>query len=123
MEIHEHPILKGSVGQLKSKLDHHDFKGIDAYLARHEEYSTWEARRYLRLSQPSEPWSHLTRAQRRKYRTLPYWWLAPSYFVYSYLWKLGILDGWCGYEFARLKARYFSQIRSKIYEFSKLPRE
>ncbi len=119
MEIHEHPLLVGSIGQLKTKIDHQDFKGLEASIARHEQYSTWEARRYLRLQQTGETWIRFTGAQRRKYRAVTKWWLAPGYFFYSWIWKFGILDGWSGFEVARLKAGYFAQIRSKIIAFSK----
>lgn len=49
MEVHEHPVLQGSVGELKSKIDHNDFKGLHSYIAKHNEYSSWEARRYMKL--------------------------------------------------------------------------
>ena len=28
MEVHEHPVLQGSIGELKSKIDHNDLKGL-----------------------------------------------------------------------------------------------
>ena len=114
MEVHEHPILKGSVGELTTLVDHQDFKGMDAYIARHEQYSSWEARRYITLRKTPGESSHFTHAQRRKYQSLTSWWLAPSYFLYSWIWKLGILDGTAGFTFARMKAGYVSQIRRKI---------
>ncbi len=117
MEVHEHPILEGTIGQLKTLVDHQDFKGLDAYIARHKEYASWEARRYVKLRETPEAMAHFTAIQRRKYECLTRWWLAPSYFFYSWVWKLGILDGWAGFVFAKMKASYFSQIRRKICEF------
>ena len=117
MEVHEHPVLEGTVGQLNTLVDHQDFKGLDAYIARHKEYASWEARRYLKLRETPEAMAHFTAIQRRKYDSLTSWWLAPSYFLYSWLWKRGILDGWAGFVFAKMKASYFSQIRRKIREF------
>ena len=114
MEVHEHPVLEGTVGQLNTLVDHQDFKGIDAYIAKHKEYASWEARRYLKLRETPEATAHFTAIQRRKYDSLTSWWLAPSYFLYSWLWKRGILDGWAGFVFAKMKASYFSQIRRKI---------
>lgn len=114
MEVHEHPVLEGTVGQLNTLVDHQDFKGLDAYIARHKEYASWEARRYLKLRETPEAMAHFTAIQRRKYDSLTSWWLAPSYFLYSWLWKRGILDGWAGFVFAKMKASYFSQIRRKI---------
>ncbi|MCX5663534.1 MAG: glycosyltransferase family 2 protein [Planctomycetota bacterium] len=117
MEVHEHPVLEGTVGQLNTLVDHQDFKGLDAYIARHNEYASWEARRYLKLRETPEATAHFTAIQRRKYDSLTSWWLAPSYFLYSWIWKRGILDGWAGFVFAKMKASYFSQIRRKIREF------
>lgn len=114
MEVHEHPVLEGTVGQLNTLVDHQDFKGLDAYIARHKEYASWEARRYLKLRETPEAMAHFTAIQRRKYDSLTSCWLAPSYFLYSWLWKRGILDGWAGFVFAKMKASYFSQIRRKI---------
>lgn len=118
MEVHEHPVLEGAIGQLNTLVDHQDFKGLDAYIARHKEYASWEARRYLKLRETPEAMAHFTAIQRRKYDSLTSWWLAPSYFLYSWIWKRGILDGWAGFVFAKMKASYFSQIRRKILEFS-----
>ena len=114
MEVHEHPVLEGTVGQLNTLVDHQDFKGLDAYIARHKEYASWEARRYLKLRETPEAMAYFTAIQRRKYDSLTSWWFAPSYFLYSWLWKRGILDGWAGFVFAKMKASYFSQIRRKI---------
>ena len=148
MEVHEHPVLQGSVGELKSKIDHNDFKGLHSYIAKHNEYSSWEARRYMKLrnagatmgaaasgaadsahgngtSAQTENVSstnsvigdqHFTNIQRRKYNNLTRWWLAPAYFLYTFVYKLGFLDGRAGYAFARMKAIYFWQIRLKIAE-------
>ena len=118
MEVHEHPVLEGAIGQLNTLVDHRDFKGLDAYIARHKEYASWEARRYLKLRDTPEAMAHFTAIQRRKYDSLTSWWLAPSYFLYSWVWKRGILDGWAGFVFAKMKASYFSQIRRKIREFA-----
>ena len=137
MEVHEHPVLQGSVGELKSKIDHNDFKGLHSYIAKHNEYSSWEARRYMKLRNAGAPMGadatgtavtetgttpividseHVTATQRRKYNNLTRWWLAPAHFLYTFVYKLGFLDGRAGYSFARMKAIYFWQIRLKIAE-------
>ena len=138
MEVHEHPVLQGSIGELKSKIDHNDFKGLHSYIAKHNEYSSWEARRYIKLQIAGATMrasatatavtetgttpnvladsEHFTASQRRKYNNLTRWWLAPAYFLYTFVYKLGFLDGRAGYTFARMKAIYFWQIRLKIAE-------
>ena len=44
MEVHERLLVDGSVGELNTPLIHEDYKGLEAYIARHNKYSTWEAR-------------------------------------------------------------------------------
>lgn len=139
MEVHEHPVLQGSIGELKAKIDHNDFKGLRSYIAKHNEYSSWEARRYMKLrgvgvcavassakdttraansvsKSVTTDDEHFTAIQRRKYKNLTRWWLAPAYFLYTFVYKFGFLDGRAGYAFARMKAIYFWQIRLKIAE-------
>lgn len=116
MEVHEHPVLDGSVGELHSKVDHRDFKGLDAYLARHEAYAQWESRRYAKLMETPGARRSFTTTQRVKYGALKSWWLAPAYFCYCWIWKLGFLDGHAGFVFAKLKAQYFARIRALIMQ-------
>ena len=123
MEVHEHPILDGAVGELKALIDHQDFKGIEAHEKRHEQYAQWEARRYLRLMESQENKTHLTSIQKVKYQALTSWWLAPAYFAYIYLAKLGCLDGAAGLAHARSKARYFARIRRNISELRQCPKQ
>ena len=54
--------------------------------------------------------------QKVKYRHMTKWWLAPTYFAYSYIYKLGFLDGRRGLVFCLLKFHYFFQIRLRILE-------
>lgn len=117
MEVHEHPVLTGTAGRINAPILHEDFKGLSAYLQRHNAYSDWEARRYLALSTSSgAKGCRLTARQRIKYRLMDSWLLAPAYFVASYGVKFGFLDGREGFVFAALKAQYFFQIKCKIVE-------
>lgn len=116
MEVHEHPVLKGTVGALRATVEHNDYKGLHAYIARHNDYSSWEAARHAKLMSTPEAWADFTPTQRKKYRSLSRWWLAPAYFVHSYIVKRGFLDGCAGLAFAIMKAIYFFQIRLKIVE-------
>ncbi len=40
MEIHEHPILNGTTGIIKSQIEHQDFRGVTHYVAKHSEYAS-----------------------------------------------------------------------------------
>ena len=120
MEIHEHPVLKGKIGEIASPIEHNDFRGLRHYIAKHNEYSTWEVLRHERLlGKHTAEWAGLTNRQKIKYRNLAKWWFAPAYFLIVYFWKKGFLDGTVGLHFTLMKAIYFYQIRLKITEAAK----
>ena len=127
MEVHEHPVLKGTIGEINAPIKHNDFRSLKHYIAKHNEYSSWEANRYLRLQSDdvvmsngsSEEWMNLTNRQKMKYRNLAKWWFAPVYFIVSYFLKKGFLDGTVGFHFSLMKAIYFYKIRLKIIEVAK----
>lgn len=117
MEVHEHPVLSGDIGKIISPIQHHDYRGLRHYIAKHNEYSSWEARRFLWLeAQGPDVWQSLTKRQRFKYRNLDRWWLAWTYFLASYGYRRGFLDGRQGWVFNCMKLRYFIDIRLKINE-------
>jgi glycosyltransferase involved in cell wall biosynthesis len=118
MEVHEHPVLAGPIGELKSPIDHLDFRGLDHFIGRHNTYSTWEAKRFLQLQANPEEMRHLTRRQVAKYRYLSRWWFSPGYFLLTYIFYFGFLDGRAGFAYAIFKACYFFQVREKILEFA-----
>ncbi|MCW1887324.1 glycosyltransferase family 2 protein [Luteolibacter flavescens] len=117
MEVHEHPVLEGTTGEIVARLEHHDFRGLKHYIAKHNEYSTWEANRYRWLQGAGQnEWAKLNDRQRFKYRNLDKWWLGWVYWGVAYFLKKGFLDGSTGWTFNRLKRRYFDEIRLKILE-------
>ncbi|MBK8805093.1 MAG: glycosyltransferase family 2 protein [Bacteroidales bacterium] len=116
MEVHEHPIIEGEIGVFKNHILHNDYKGLEQYIARHNAYSTWEAKRYIHIKNSNK--KHFTFRQRIKYSLFKSYFLPMLYFVYSYIIKLGVIDGSAGYFLAKYKANYFFQIRTKIIELS-----
>jgi glycosyltransferase involved in cell wall biosynthesis len=117
MEVHEHPVIQGTVGKLGNRLEHHDYKGLHHYIAKHNAYSTWEAKRFVSLQQgDAGDWERLTKRQQLKYRNLDQWWLAWLYWFASLVARRGVLDGLAGVRFACFKRRYFTDIRLKIFE-------
>lgn len=116
MEIHEHPILSGQVGEIKARIDHRDLRGIDSYMKKHNEYAAWEASRYTNIRHNSAEWKNYTWKQKLKYRLMRTIWLAPVFFFGSFFLMGGFRDGKRGYVFAILKMSYFSQIYSRIKE-------
>ncbi len=119
MEIHEHPQLDGTVGRITSALKHWDDRGMHALIQRHNEYSSWEARRYVALLSGGKGAANLTRRQSIKYRLLRSRLFPLLYFLADYGLYLGLLDGWRGFVHAQFKATYFLQIREKILELER----
>ena len=111
MEIHEQIASNGSVGTIKTRLEHHDRRSLGSYYAKHEEYENWEVNRYKTLS---GNFAGLTSRQKIKYTLIKCHWFGFAYFCVSYFLKLGFLDGRPGYVFAIGKWRYFSSIRRRI---------
>lgn len=116
MEIHEHPVIEGKVGQINTRIDHWDFKGLAHFIGKHRDYAQWEAQRYALLQSQPKAWSHLTNRQQFKYRHLAKWWYPAFYFAFTYVVKRGFLDGSPGFHYAAYKAWYFHTIRLLIHE-------
>jgi hypothetical protein len=75
MEVHEHPIVQGPIGEIEAPIEHNDTRGIDKFIERHRQYALWEARRASVLCQGDpEAWCKLTERQRFEYRHLQRWW-------------------------------------------------
>ena len=114
MEVHEHPILNGKVGYIKSAIIHNDCRGLSHYIQKHNEYSTWEAYRFIENHKFYK--GNLTRRQKLKYFLMWTGMLPYIYFIFTYFFKLGFLDGRTGLYLALYKAQYFFQIQTKISE-------
>jgi glycosyltransferase involved in cell wall biosynthesis len=126
MEVHERLLVDGIIGKLKTPLIHEDFKGLEAYITRHNYYSTWDAQHrfhYLKTgtwgeeSIKSRFWGN-TQERRRWLKKLmlhlpcePLLW-----FGYHFLFRFGFLEGRAGLIASQLRARHFSQARAKLYE-------
>jgi len=116
MEVHEHPVLEGTIGTIHSRIDHRDFRDLSHYIAKHNDYSSWEAHRVIQTKpQPSWTWK-----QRLKYRVVRSPLAGPVYFVGSYFFMGGFRDGATGLAFALIKAGYFTQVYCKMRELRQL---
>jgi len=126
MEIHERVVVEGRIGRLRTPLIHEDFKGLEAYIARHNKYSTWEARvryRYLTTGRYGEstisPRLFGNSQERRRFikalivrLPLEHW----LWFLYHYIVRLGFVEGRAGLIASQIRASYIAQTRAKIYE-------
>ncbi len=115
MEIHEHPVLQGAVGQIRSRIHHQDFRGIAHYVVKHQEYATWEAARFIQAQSAADK-SRWTLKQRIKYRLMESVLIGPVFFIGSFVFMGGFRDGSRGLSFAILKMSYFNLIYCKIRE-------
>src|SRR5262249_10135548 len=124
MEVHERLIVDGTLGRLRTPLIHEDFKSLEAYLARHNRYSTWEARLRRRFldggpyGQESIGPRLFGNAQERR-RFLKYLAVRAPFepllwFVYHYVLRLGFLEGRPGLLACRFRSEYIAQVRAKI---------
>ena len=126
MEIHHRMIVNGSIGKLKTPLIHEDFKGLTAYIDRHNRYSSWEARVRNNFIKTGR-WGKETikprllgdaQERRRFLKALairipfePQLW-----FLYHYIFRLGFLEGRPGLIASQIRADYITQVRGKMYE-------
>ena len=107
-EIHEHVVVQGSTGRLKSIMDHHAFPTIESFVEKHNRYSNWEAIVENEKKEKADSIQHnevkLKRKLKMVFRKLPF---RPTIrFLYVYIRQKGFLDGWPGYVFARLHGQY-----------------
>jgi glycosyltransferase involved in cell wall biosynthesis len=114
MEVHEHPVLVGSVGSIDAPIDHNDDRGIVKFIDRHRDYALWEAQRYRKMRAEPERNAGLTPRQRTKYRYLDRWWYPFAYGIYQYIVRLGFLDGYAGLQYAFYKTWYFNTVQVLI---------
>lgn len=118
MEVHEHPILEGKIGTIKSRIDHRDFRSIEHYINKQSEYAKWESCRFIELN--SKSYQNLTLKQKLKYRLLNSPWIGPLYFIGSFIFLGGFRDGSMGLTFAILKMAYFNEIYCRIKELKEV---
>lgn len=126
MEVHERLLVDGRVGRLKHHLIHEDFKGLQAYQARHNQYATWEAAvrdRYF----ASGAWGNDTiqpklfgnAQERRRFLKqmvcrLPFeHWI---WFFNHFIVRLGFLEGTAGLIASRIRAQYIADVHARMYE-------
>jgi glycosyltransferase involved in cell wall biosynthesis len=113
MEVHEHVVLKGTAGHIRAPIIHNEQQSLHSLIAKHNDYSSWEANRFVAVRESGTP-LHFTRRQSVKYRHLGKIWFASAYFLGEYFVRGGFLDGFPGLVHASLKASYFWSIYAKI---------
>jgi glycosyltransferase involved in cell wall biosynthesis len=116
VEGHYQPQITGSVGKLRSKMIHHDHEDLYSFYGKLNKYSDWEA--FLRMKGALRTEKQATLRSRKiiqkieKY--IPFRWA--GMFVYSYVLRLGLLDGAEGFYYALTLGIYHAMITMKIKE-------
>jgi len=125
-EVHEHMIVDGPVGHLAGEMEHNDRRGMEHYIAKHNHYSTLEARamyRVMKGTTAAESGSLFGPAVMRRrwiknrlWPKLPARWLIR--WIYMYVLRLGLLDGVAGFHFCLFMSAYEHQISLKLRELA-----
>lgn len=116
MEVHEHPIIDGSIGRIYSNIDHVDLRGIDSYMNKHNEYAAWEAKRIFSILTTNPCLSNLSKKQRLKYYLMQSPYGGFFYFLINYVFMGAWKDGSYGFAFSLFKASYFTQVACRLSE-------
>lgn len=123
MEVHERLLVDGPVERLQAPLIHDDFKGLAAYIDRHNRYSTWEAdfRSQLSRGDAKGVAGRLFGNVQERRRLLKRWAMrmpfeATAWFLYHYVVRFGFLEGRRGLIAAQIRRSYIEQVRAKRYE-------
>jgi glycosyltransferase involved in cell wall biosynthesis len=110
VEIHEHLVVNGPTGRLRTELEHYAFPTVESFIDKHNRYSNWEAQLQVELDQkrrgPRLQERRLSFQRRLKLATSRFPMRPFLRFCYIYFLQRGFLDGIEGYYFARLHGCY-----------------
>lgn len=113
--------VKGEIRDLETDLIDENLKGVDEWFERQNRYSRKDAEYELREENKAGPGAVFSTdplARRAALKRLA--WRLPArgliYFCYSYIWRLGFLDGRDGLMFCAMRAMYQSMVAIKKYD-------
>jgi len=123
-EVHEHIIVDDPVGYVREPMIHQDRRGMENYVAKHNRYSTLEARELfwqIQKKLPDAKPANIPKETRRRrwlkrhispYIPMPGLWR----FLYMFVFRMGVLDGAAGYQFCKFISWYDSLVSLKLRE-------
>ena len=128
MEVHERLLVNGPIAHFRTPLCHNDFKSIEHYIRKHENYAIWEAA--VRVDVIRGQGSSCTikpklfgniQERRRLLKSivmrLPF---EPAiWFIYHYFIRLGILEGYRGFLASKIRAQYIAKVRQHIHAITR----
>jgi glycosyltransferase involved in cell wall biosynthesis len=129
-EVNAHPIMKGSLGDLREHFIHYSFnKGLLPWFKKHNSYSTMEANEAVKIVRGATIADKLRVARkgetpgerRRALKDLSFFIPLRGFarFLHMYFVKLGILDGKAGFHYAAMISMYEYWIELKMREQEK----
>jgi len=123
-EVDEHLILGGAAGYCRNDMIHEDLRGMEAWIAKHNRYSTYNARIFALAEQEAgdgiKPRLWGNQAERKRFIKQYIWPHLPGralfFFVYMYFFRLGFLDGVHGLHFCVMHAIFQQFVVAKQWE-------
>jgi len=124
-ELHEHVILDGKAGYCKHDLIHEDLRDMSEWIAKHNSYSSKEAREQYRIllgeaQTGFKPSLFKGSVERKRFVKERIWPRLPGraflYFLYLYFFRLGFLDGKHGLHFCLMHAIFEEFNTIKLWE-------
>ncbi|MGY2066392.1 glycosyltransferase family 2 protein [Blastococcus sp. SYSU DS0619] len=116
VEGHYQPHGRSKPGRMRAAIIHDDRDPVSTWFERHNRYSDWEA--HLRHNRALRQRVAALRSDRgARFDRIPAKPLA--FFLYSYIVRLGILDGRAGLDYALALSMYYWQISVKVREKSR----
>ena len=104
LEGHYQPIINGKTKNFANRILHNDNDPISSWMNRHVNYANWEAHlladRKVKSEVDSSKGGMVTFFHKLPFRPL-------VFFIYSYLLRLGFLDGKPGFDYAFAKSWYY----------------
>ncbi len=128
--VHEHMIIDHPVGYIREYMLHEDRRGLEHYIAKHNRYSTLEARTLFHeitshqktIKSVNLPSDTFRRRWLKRYM-MPYLPFPGLWrFLYMYIIRLGVLDGSTGFRFCTFISMYDSMVVAKLRELLRLYR-
>jgi glycosyltransferase involved in cell wall biosynthesis len=124
MEVHEHVLVKGRVGEIKEPIKHLNYNSLSRFIIKHDQYSNYESNvHYKGTDQNLESNIFGSFEQRRRYikkKLIRNIFSPIAYFVYLYIFRLGFIDGRQGFYYILYQSIYLYFVNSKIYELEKV---
>lgn len=120
-------ISRGISVQTKNRFLHYDFKNLDSYIKRYNWYATREMMDYIDYTRGDAINAHAdAHVQQQRKKKYGIYYKAPKFlrcwlwFLYTYIFRLGFLDGKEGFLFCFFECYWYRLlVDAKIYEYQK----